>query len=90
MLPMVLCSGHLVAMGVLSSPYGIALDPWGRVMVADKNNKRVLLISDSGETFDLLGCMNGNPRAILLQGNTLYVSQSASYDLVIYNITYVR
>ena len=74
--------------GVMDMPYGIALDSWGRVLVADHNNHRVALISSDGQFItDLVSGMAGQPVAVVQKGRNFYISQKAPNGLLAFEIS---
>eukprot|EP00918_Siedleckia_nematoides_P026323 GHVU01056781.1.p1 GENE.GHVU01056781.1~~GHVU01056781.1.p1 ORF type:complete len:273 (+),score=21.15 GHVU01056781.1:180-998(+) len=68
---------------------GVQIDCWGRVIVAEKLNRRIQFLSASGDHIQyLVAGMDGKPYAVVLAGNALYVSQMSSNKLIKYNLHY--
>eukprot|EP00918_Siedleckia_nematoides_P069797 GHVU01152184.1.p1 GENE.GHVU01152184.1~~GHVU01152184.1.p1 ORF type:complete len:211 (+),score=15.59 GHVU01152184.1:68-700(+) len=62
--------------GQFKFPYGVHVDSYGRYVVADNLNKRVQLISANGTFVQyVLFNMEGYPLGLMLDGNTLFISQ---------------
>lgn len=76
-----------VGVGQFTRPCGISVDNWGRCIVADNGNRRVQLVASNG-TFImyLLSGMEGNPREILVAGNSMFVTQDAPSKIYKYDI----
>lgn len=72
--------------------FGVRMDNWRRVLVSDRINERIQLLSANGTHIkELITGIGGWPYDVMLVGDTLYVSQIRTNNnkLVKYTITYL-
>lgn len=77
--------------GQFNNIYGVLMDNWRRIMVADGLNNRTQLLSDDGTYMYmqyLTTGMGGAPFGIVLVRNSLYASLRNTDKLVKYTINY--
>lgn len=73
----------------LIQPVGMAVDLWGRVIVADAGRRCLVMLSQDGQCRMNLVCdLGGEPRALLKQDNKLYISLMAPSALTVIEIRY--
>jgi DNA-binding beta-propeller fold protein YncE len=69
--------------GQFKSPRGVTMDSRGRFIIVDVVNKRVQLIGADGTFIRyLITGMAGNPKAITVMGNTVYLTQASPKALI--------
>jgi hypothetical protein len=68
---------HGKAQGELDTPHSMALDSRGRLFVADRNNNRIQIFDQEGNYLDAWRQFS-RPSSIVIQGDTIYVSDSES------------
>ena len=73
----------------LTQPVGMAVDPWGRMIVADAGRRCLVMLSEDGQCIMNLVCdLGGEPRALIRQDNKLYISLTAPSALAVIEVRY--
>lgn len=80
---------HGTGPGEFNWPMGMQVDNWGRIIVADRINHRIQLLSANGSFIKYLTTgMYGRPTGIVLVKNILYVAMIYDHKLAKYTLNY--